>query len=304
MSSTFGKRLAAGVTTALVGSLAVTAVALADGATDNVSRMSGSFTPPLQDASDPGAGSLFVQVETTDADGDNQVPAVPNLGPFAVAEHEAEQVYIDFDDDFVFKINSKLDQCPLDDIATLNTEDAIEECPDAVVGTGTAHAQLGPSPAASATFVVTAFNGETTIEGGECETGDDDGGPPGCEFEGGNPQILLHARNDGLTTTVMTQGELVESPDVTADYGQRLSVTDAPDVNDGAGSLNLFGTQVTKKYTNGKTGKKKKTYQYVAASCGDDGVSNGSTEWDFKTTWAYDDETEDTDTQKNDCAQK
>ena len=221
-----------------------------------------------------------------------------------MAEHEAEQVFIDFDDDFEFTINSKLDQCVLDDIDTLNTEDAINECPDSVIGAGTAHAQLGPSSAAAATFVVTAFNGETTDSGGACETGDDDGGPPGCEFEGDNPQILLHARNDGLTTTVMTQGELIDSPDSSADYGQRLAVTDAPDVNDGAGSLNLFGTQVTKKYANGKTGSKKKTYNYVAASCGDDGVANGATEWDFKTTWRYDDETTDTDTQKNDCAVK
>ena len=89
-----------------------------------------------------------------------------------------------------------------------------------IVGTGTAHAQLGPAPGAAATFVVTAFNGETTTPGGACSVADDDGGPPGCEFEGGNPQILLHARNDGLTTTVMTQGEVIDSPDITDDYGR------------------------------------------------------------------------------------
>jgi hypothetical protein len=306
VSSTF-KRLTIGVSMALVGSLAVASVALADGQSENFSRVTSSFTPNLQSNETPGAGSLFTQVETYDANGaqdagDPPVIDANKCGPFCAVAQEAEQVRIDFDDDIKLTINSKLGQCTEAQLAGDTTAAAIDDCDTALIGSGSAHAMAvsapPPAPAQLTPFTVTVFNGPTSVAGGACDTSTDSGGPHGCEFSAGNPTLLLHARLDALNQTVITPGQIITSP-AGGDFGKRLDVTDAPDVNSDNGSLNMFNAVITRKYTNGKTGDKKKVYQYSSATC--DPID---AEWDFQAEWEYDDQTTDTDTHDHNCLAK
>jgi hypothetical protein len=304
--SRFSRRLRGGFFAALVGSLAVAAVAVADGAGDNVSRMSANFNSPLQDDTKFGKGSLWVQVETVDADGNDQSvePDAADRGPWAVAEFEAEEVYIDFDDDIRLQLNpvasgkETLKTCSPATLAGTDTDAAIAACPKALIGAGTAHANLAPAPggAAATAIPVTVFNGPETTAGGPCTdptTNGGVGGPSGCEFQGGNPQVILHTRIASPATTTLTLGEIQDSP-LGGDFGSRLAVTNAPDI--GGGSLNLFGSQLERAWDNGKSGDQLKKFNVASARC--DG------EWNFTTQWVYDDNTSESDAHTAPCAQK
>ncbi len=292
-------------------------VAWADGASENESQVEAGISPNAQSATTPGPATLFAQVQTFDND----------EGPLKIPDKAAEQVFIDFDNDITID-PSKFAQCGGqggNDLDTSSTQQVVENCPkDSIIGSGQAEA-LVPG-LGRVELTITSLNGPTTVAGGACTPpADGTGGPEGCAYVGGNPQIILHAYNQGIAFITTVGGEIQNSPDSTADYGKRLAVTDAPDTAGDAGALILFNSTVggtviedTSNTTNDKKRKKKgkkiiitKTttitndkvlHPYVSATCGDDGsVALGGKEYDFKGTWVYDDGTTDTDTYKQKC---
>lgn len=263
------------------------------GAQDNISSIEAGIGPNAQSATKLGRVTLFAQVQTFDAD----------QGPLTVVDKAAEQVYIDFDKDIVL-FPEKYPTCNLNDAAlsAANTSSVINQCGDAAIGSGAANALVPtgfPAPAppsAQLEFTITALNGPTTTAGPVCQgPGDGVGGPPGCEFDGGNPSIILHAFTPSPATSIPVRGEIANSPAGPA-FGKRLSVTDAPDTAGDAGSLILFNstvgrTEVIKTRVGQRPNVRVKTKvnTYTGATC-----SDGT--YDFAARWVYDDNTEDTDT--------
>jgi hypothetical protein len=166
--------------------------------------------------------------------------------------------------------------------------------------------------------------------------GENTGGPEGCDYLGDKPQLILHAYNQGLAFITTVGGEIQDSThsSATLDYGKALVVNDAPDTAGDAGSLILFNstvgavesepttdtdegpreltdkkkkkkgnkTIITKEYTQVNTVTNgSNDFNYVTATCGDDGA-NGGLEYDFQGNWVYDDGTTDTDTFKQKCS--
>ncbi len=168
-----------------------------------------------------------------------------------------------------YTTNSKLAQCPLADVATDTTDGAASDpvCSDALIGSGHAFARIPgfPTPNNEAELTVLAFNGETSTAGGG--------------FTGGFPTIILHADNAALPTTPVL-GEIRPSSSG-ADYGSQLNVPDAPDVAGDAGALVQFGSQVARKWNNGKTGNKKKKYNLITVEL----RVAGDGDLDFQGTW-------------------
>ena len=292
--------------------LGTSSVASAVDSTDNISSVEAGISPNYQDSEKAGPATLFSQVQTFDADG----------GPFTIVDKAAERVTIDFDDDInvlAGKAANKFKTCGGDggnDLNAFTTAQAARDCKNAVVGSGQAVALVPAAPPAPPVvpveLTVTTINGPETVPGGACNTpGENQGGPEGCEYEGGNPQIILHAYNQALAFITTVGGEIRDSDNASAtlDYGKSLVVNDAPDTAGDAGSLILFnstvGAEITqikvKKNNTKKEVTKVKDYNYVTATCGDDGA-NGGLEYDFQGNWVYDDETTDTDTFKQKCS--
>jgi hypothetical protein len=266
----------------MVFALGVAGNAWADGETDQVSQVAASVHSPHQDATKKGKASLFTQVTTLDQDNNPVIAAFP-----------PEVVRIDFPNDMKYKANNKLAKCNPDHEDVLgDTTSAVNRCKKALIGAGNAFARVPgfPGPNNEAKLTVSTFNGPRSVEGDQ-----DSSDVPTGGFLGNNPTIVLHASHPVLGTTIV-QGEIIGSPNG-ADYGKQLFVPDSPDVAGDAGALSLFNSQVAKTYTNGKKGKKKKTFQLISASC-------DSGDYDFAASWTYDDETTDTDTVQQDCVQK
>lgn len=273
--------------------------------TDNTSSIEAGISPNGQSATKPGQATLFSQVQTYDADG----------GPLQVVDKAAERVTIDFDDDLIID-TKKFKECGGqggNELDTSTSQQVVENChPKSLVGSGQAEALIPTGvpaqPFAQIELTITTVNGPETIAGGPCTPpADNVGGPEGCEYEGGNTQVILHAYNQGLSFITTVGGEIRDSANNTADYGLSLVVNDAPDTAGDAGSLILFNstvgrTLVTKKVKGKGKNKKVKTklFDYVKATCGDDGASGGK-EYDFQGNWVYDDGTTDTDTFKQKC---
>jgi hypothetical protein len=288
------KTLLVSMTAALA--LSTGGIAWASAATE-ISATTGAVNSNVLPASgDPAAAQLFSQVTTLDG---TTTTATPDKG--------AERVYLDYDNSIKFTANSKLAQCTASD-ATLaggDTSAAATACgKNSVVGSGAATASLGNNTLPP--FTVTAFNGPTSTAGGACTTpADGAGGPVGCQWEGGDPTIILFARSDLASQSVPVRGEIEPNGSTVGpaqqggDVAYRLSVTDAPDVAGDVGAITLFNALVGKKYTNGKTGTKKKTYNYIAANCDD-----ANKDLNYGATWVYDDNTTDTATWTQDCIVK
>ena len=286
-------------------------VASAVPSTDNTSSIEAGISPNYQDSTDPGPATLFSQVQTFDADG----------GPFTIVDKAAERVTLDFDDDLriLDGNSSKFDTCGGqggNDLNANTTAQAARDCRDAVVGSGQAVALVPAAPPAPPVvpveLTITTINGPETVPGGACTApGENTGGPEGCEYQGGNPQIILHAYNQALAFITTVGGEVRNSVNgtPTLDYGKSLVVNDAPDTAGDQGSLILFNSTVGKEITTikvKKDGTKNektvvKDYNYVTATCGDDGA-NGGLEYDFQGNWVYDDGTDDVDTFKQKCS--
>jgi hypothetical protein len=313
-----------------VGSVLGTAsVASAQVSSDNISSIEAGVSPNFQDSTNPGPATLFSQVQTFDADG----------GPFTIVDKGAERVTIDFDNDIriLDGVTNKFPTCGGqggNDLNAMTTAQAARECQNAVIGSGQAVALVPAAPPAPPVvpveLTVTTINGPTTVAGGPCTPpGENTGGPEGCEYQGGNPQIVLHAYNQGLAFITTVAGEVRNSANVSADYGKSLVVNDAPDTAGDAGSLILFNSTVGKTVseptsdtvTTQDTKKKRRNgkiiitktitntitngsndFHYVTATCGDDGAGAGGLEYDFQGNWVYDDGTTDTDTFKQKCS--
>lgn len=280
--------------------LGTAAIAYADGASDSVSQVLGGISPNAQSATKFGAGTLFVQSRTVDADS----------GPLTIPDKAAERLYVDFDNDIKFDTR-KVRKCTAD-LSLSTTAQAIAACRRSIVGSGQATA-LVPIPGPSVLeleLTVTAFNGPTSATGVvPClPPGDGVGGPDGCEFVGGKPTLLLHAYNQALGFITVVKGEIQTSP-LPGDYGKRLAVTNAPDAAGDAGALTLFNSSIGKRTVIrkrvGRPGHRRTrttVYNYVSAKCVDDGVADGGKEYDFSETWVYDDASSDTDTYKQKCS--
>jgi hypothetical protein len=287
-------------------------IASAQVSTDNTSSLEAGLSPNYQSSTKAGPATLFSQVQTFDADG----------GPFTIVDKAAERVTIDFDDDIQIlegKAANKFDTCGGqggNDLNAFTTAQAARECSDAVVGSGQAVALVPAAPPAPPVvpveLTITTINGPETVPGGACTApAENQGGPEGCEYQGGNPQVILHAYNQALAFITTVGGEVRNSTNgtPTLDYGKSLVVNDAPDTAGDAGSLILFnstvGAEITEiKVKNNNTKKevtKVKDYNYTTATCGNDNA-NGGLEYDFQGNWVYDDGTTDTDTFKQKCS--
>ncbi len=276
------KALAAGTASVLAVGLGVAGNAWADGATDNLSQISGSVNSPLQDDTKAKAANLFTQVTTIDQDNTPVITAFP-----------PEVVKVDFPNDVTYTVNNKLGVCDPDDAEVSgDTATAVGHCDDALIGGGNARARIPglPTPNNETELTVSAFNGPESVAGDQDSTDQPTGG-----FTGGNPTLLLHADNAALPTTLVL-GELRPSTDG-ADYSIELFVPDSPDVAGDLGALTQFNAQVARKWDNGKSGKKKKTYNLITSTC-------DAGDFDFKGEWEYDDGTTDTNTISQDCVQK
>lgn len=284
MKSIRVKALAAGTASVLAVGLGVAGNAQATGVADNLSQISGNINSPLQDDNKAGAATMFTQVTTIDQDNAPVITAFP-----------PEVVKIDFPDDMTYTTNSKLKGCDPEgpDAAAISgdTTTAVNACKSALIGGGNARARIPglPTPNNETTLTVSAFNGPTSVAGDQNSTDVPTGG-----FSGGNPTILLHADNAALPTTLVL-GEVRNSTDG-ANFGKELFVPDSPDVAGDLGALTQFNANVSKKWTNGKSGNKEKKYNLITATC------DGS--YDFKGSWDYDDATNDTDNIAQICVQK
>jgi hypothetical protein len=246
----------------------------------------------LQSPSSAGKISLFTQVTNYDNDNNNGCSPGPTCFP-PVPDQATTATSIDYDQNIVFTVNSKLPQCPAASVDNEDTDTAVNNCKTSLVGSGTAYARIPGVPTTNneVELTVSVFNGPTSNGTGGLDTG--------------NPEVLLSADNASLPTTLVT-GEVRPSPSG-ADYGVQLHVPQVPLIASGAGALVLFDAQVQKSYTNGKTGNKKKTYNYVTATCDDDdtpGLGQDSDDWDMKATWTFEDASTESDTYAQDCTQK
>ena len=275
--------------------LGASASAFADGASDNTAQILGNFNPPLQSGTDAGTVNLFTQLMTYDNDNNNGCTEPCDE---AIPAEPPESESVEFPAELVYTSNSKLPQCTEAAISAATTDGAMAACPTSVIGGGNALARIPGFPTANneSELTVTAFNGPPSSAGDNASDQVTNTG-----FVGGFPTIILHADNTALPTTVVSGevGNATSGPD----YGRRLYVPDAPDVArvgaDDFGALVLFNASVSRKWTNGKSGDKKKTYQLTKATCGGpDG------DWDFKRTVVYDDDSTETDTNTQDCGTK
>ena len=301
---------------ALGSVLGTASIASAVDSTENTSSIEGGIAPNYQQSDKAKTATLFSQVQSFDAD----------EGPLTIVNKAAERVEVHFDNDMTLLPGAsadKFDTCGGQGGADLDgttTSQAAAECKDAIVGSGAAEAivptglPLPAPPTAQLELTITTINGPETIAGPPCVApGDGVGGPEGCEYVGGNPQIILHAYEPNIPFTTTVGGEIRNSNEVAGGgeaYGKVLIVNDAPDTAGDAGSLILFNstvgrTLVEKVIKNEGTKKEKKVtklYDYVKATCNDDGPTGGGLEYDFRGEWVYDDGTTDADTFRQKCA--
>jgi len=171
----------------------------------------------------------------------------------------SDVVNIDFPEEMKFTTKG-LDTCTAAEIASKSSADAKAACPKAIVGAGTASANLGPGLDVSGP--VDAFNGPKS---------------------GANPTILLHSN---AAAPITLNGTLIDSP-LGSPFGKRLNVPVAvPEGPVPAGiAITDFDTTVSAKIksskradaTASKKKKKKKKKTYVSAKCTDGTLSYGST---------------------------
>ncbi len=166
--------------------------------------------------------ALTVHTSTTGPSGQLPAPSLPA---------EAQTADIHFGKGFKFTTKG-LAQCDQNApaIQSGTTQQAIDACPDAVVGNGTAQAVCNP-PLVAGPTVVTAFNGIP---------------------QGGDPTIILHARTDSLDNT---------TPLIGAIQGRDLHVA-VPQLAAGICSLSDLTATIKKSYK--AKGEKK---NYVSARC-------------------------------------
>jgi len=235
---------------------------------------------------------LFAQVRNVDANGSGPVGNIH--------AQEVEKVNMHFDDSITFT-TARHPECnndvgpPVTSLEGATTQQALDRCGKAQIGSGNASVRFPVEVsedvfvAVQADLTVTTFLGNPTTAGGG--------------FDGGQPEILLHANvNAGgpPLPIVVVVGELTNS-DLGADFGRELNVPDAPDVggsNPGDGALVLFNSTIGKTFKFRK-GRKRITRNLVTARCDDaNQLINISTRFEF------DDASNETDTSGQNCGVK
>jgi hypothetical protein len=226
----------------LVLALGVSGLAFADGASDNVSRVSGKVKPKKLPKKKFKNVNLFTQVTTDFGD-------VP-IG----TQENAEEVYIDFGKNIKFKTGAR-PRCSAN-IEGTTTAQAKSACSGrSNLGSGRAHVLIptGPPPSPPLDvrdLVVTVFNGSDLA---------------------GTNRLRLHAYSPtlGAGNTQVVQGRIVKAPG--GAFGKRLAVPDAPDVAGDAGGLTLFNATIGKKTGVVKARCKAKRFRWRTTWVYDDG---------------------------------
>lgn len=217
----------------LVAALVVTGIATAGEATENGVTQTADLTvsptklPKKKTKKvDPKDVSLNVAVGIT---------APPGQKP-----PSANRVELDLDKDLTFNTKG-IPTCDANAIATLNNEQAKQECKKAIIGSGTAAATCSGNPTPDIPDVkVNAFNGEP---------------------KGKNPVLLLHTESQlgGNSIITILPGVLKKAGGA---FGRTLDV-EVPPLAGGACSIVDFETTVGKGEIN------KKYSDYVTGTCKD-----------------------------------
>jgi hypothetical protein len=232
-----------------------------------------SFTqkPPKGFPKDkPQPGALHVDLEGNDDPNTPDDPAPPKVTSVALDVDKS----IHLSGQGLPVCNADLESTP-----ATGPGSATELCGPALLGTGSAAAQIG-----------------TTILQGT-----------GLIFNGPNNTIIVHIRVDAISTTVVVSGQIGTSPDQSL-YDQRLSFPNIPPIAGGAGSLKslVLDIEKTVKKQSGKAAtataskKKKKKKKYISWAKGKctDGTYN------FANNETYSDHVPIHETVEQPCQQK
>lgn len=225
--------------TAMALALGISGIALGDAA-HQVSTVKGKISPQKLPKSKYKAAALETGVTTLSEGNDPVIPSAPT-----------EQVFIDFDDDIKFDLGKvKVCTASLNNTTTTQALALCKASKISVAGKAKARVPNLPFPNNEVSDIkVTGFRAPN---------------------QGGAKGIYLHAYSATLTAanTQVVVGKIVKSPRG-GDYGQRLSVLDAPDVGGDEGALTAFSAKIKK----GKV---------IRARCHD-----RNKRWNFKAKFVY-----------------
>lgn len=228
------------VAIALTLALGVSALAFANGTSENDVQVFGKISPTKLDRKTFKPVQLFAGVGTT------TTHAVPG-------QQNAEQVLLEFPKNI--KFNAKAAPTCGASLNGTTTDQAKALCPPgSVIGTGNAHANLGQGPDQISDVTVTVFNGP------------------------GPNHLRLHAYTPtlGAGNTQVVDGDIIKAPDG-APYGQALNVPNAPDLAGDAFMLTLFNSTITRGSKTVLGRCKSKTNVFQNTTTYDDGTKDSAT---------------------------
>jgi hypothetical protein len=211
----------------MAAAVAATASAVLTAPDGNTQSIAVKFTPQKLSKTEPTPVTLDVTTKTTSTTSPNGVPS------------PAVRAVVDFDKSAAI-FSKGYPTCEARQIESTSTEQALQACKTAKIGTGTASAYI---PVGKQVFTekltVTAFNGKP---------------------QGSKPVVLLHTY--GLEPVQVTQVLTgVVSKYNKEGYGPRLDVT-IPPIAGGTGALIEFHAKIFKKFK-----YKGKLRSYVTAMC-------------------------------------
>jgi hypothetical protein len=208
----------------LVIALGISALAFADGASENTSEVLGSITPSKLDEKKYKPVTFYSGVTT------NTTHAVPG-------QQNAEKVTLYYPKNVIFDF-SHATACTAP-LAGTTTEQAKAACPeDSVIGSGTANANLGQGPQQVKDTVVTVF---VTKKGKVAKTGKNG------KAASGSGTLALHAYTPelGAANTQVVVARIVPKAGPSG-FGPALIVDDAPDLGGDAFMLTKFDATIGK----------------------------------------------------------
>ena len=223
----------------LVLALGLSALAFADGASENEVGVYGKVKPNKLDSRKYKPVKFFSGV-TTDT-----THAVPG-------QQNAERVLLEWGKNI--KFDSKAAPVCTASINGTTTEQAKSLCPPGSnLGSGVAHANLGGGPDQVSDVTVTAFNGP------------------------GNKHVRLHAYTPslGAANTQVVDGDIIKAPSG-GKYGYALNVTDAPDLGGDAFMLTQFDATIDKSTKTVLARCKAKKFLWKNTTTYDDGTKETS----------------------------
>ena len=232
------------VTIGLVMALGVSAIAYADGVSENTPNVVGKVTPKKLDRKKKKPVNLFLEVSTYNSA--NQA-AIPAQAP--------EKEFLKISKNVSWKSNAApLCGSPLNGTTTVQAKAV---CPaGSAIGNGVANVLL-PGPGGSVIpvndLIVTVFNGPATN------------------------QVRLHAYSPtlGAAATQVINGSIVSAGG--GAYGKALSVPDAPDVAGDAGAITKFNATIGRSTKVARANCDRKTMKFERTVTYDDGTSEKAT---------------------------